>query len=166
MSAASAEPPAIRPIEPGDDAAVAGLIRTVMGEFSCTAEGFALHDPEVAAMSAAYPGGRARFFVVVEGGAVCGCGGFAPLAGGDAQTAELRKMYFAPQLRGRGIGRTLLAMLLDAMRDAGFERCYLETTSWMDRARALYEAAGFAPLAQPLGATGHGGCDRFYAIQL
>ena len=43
----------IRPVRPGDDAAVAAIIRTVMPEFGADGPGFAIHDPEVSAMSAA-----------------------------------------------------------------------------------------------------------------
>lgn len=156
----------IRPIHVDDDPAVRALIHEVMGAFDCTGPGFAIHDPEVEAMSAAYPGGRSQYFVVEWCGAVAGGGGFAPLTGGDPQTAELRKMYFRATLRGRGAGRTLLADLLGRMAKAGYSRCYLETTSWMDRARRVYEAAGFRQIEQPMGDTGHGACDRFYLREL
>jgi putative acetyltransferase len=156
---------AIRAIRAEDDGAVAAIIRTVMPEFSCSGPGFAIHDPEVAAMSQAYRGGEARYYVVERGGRVEGGGGFAPLAGADPaeRTCELRKMYFLPSLRGLGAGTALLQRLLAEMREAGFRRCYLETTRQMTRAQELYRKHGFAPLPGPLGATGHFGCDRFYA---
>lgn len=158
----------LRAITPADDAAIAAVIRDVMTEHRCTGAGFAIHDPEVDAMSRAYASSHARYVVVELDGAVVGGGGFAPLAGSDAAaaTCELRKMYFRPLARGRGIGRALLERLLDEMRVAGYRRCYLETTSWMDAARKLYLAAGFAPLCAPEGATGHHGCDRFFARPL
>ena len=43
----------IRPIAPGDDAAVASVIRTVMPEFGAVGSGFAISDPEVDWMSRA-----------------------------------------------------------------------------------------------------------------
>ncbi len=164
-----------RPIEPRDDAAVAAIIRQVMTEHGASGPGFAIHDPEVAAMSAAYLPPRAGYFVIEDvPGAGCdgerrqvvGGGGFAPLAGGDERTCELRKMYFLPHLRGRGLGRALLAHVLDAARRAGYARCYLETLASMQRARRLYEAAGFTRLCGPEGATGHFGCDAWYALEL
>jgi putative acetyltransferase len=158
----------LRPIRPGDDAAVAAVIRDVMTEHGCTGSGFAIHDPEVGAMHAAYQGKDARYFVALRGGEVQGGGGFARLAGtGDAAaTCELRKMYFRPALRGLGVGRELLWLLLDEMRGCGYRRCYLETTSWMDAARRLYVASGFCELDGPHGCTGHHGCDRFFAREL
>jgi putative acetyltransferase len=164
----SAEPVLLRPIRPGDDAAVAAVIRDVMIEHACTGSGFAIHDPEVAAMHDAYRAADARYYVVVRSGLVAGGGGFARLAGTreDEAICELRKMYFRPALRGLGIGRELLGLLLDEMRSCGYRRCYLETTSWMDAARRLYQATGFRELDGPLGRTGHHGCDRFFAREL
>ena len=158
----------LRPIRPRDDAAIAAVIRDVMTAHACTGEGFAIHDAEVAAMSAAYRGPDARYYVVECQGEVRGGGGFARLHGTDAAaaTCELRKMYFREDLRGRGLGRSLLELLLDDMRACGYRRCYLETTSWMDDAQRLYRAAGFTELPGRQGCTGHGGCDRFFARAL
>ncbi|MEO6102426.1 MAG: GNAT family N-acetyltransferase, partial [Pseudoxanthomonas sp.] len=44
----------LRAIEPGDDAAVAAIIRKVMPEFGAVGCGFAINDPEVDWMSRAY----------------------------------------------------------------------------------------------------------------
>ena len=82
----------IRPIAPGDDATMAAIIRSVMPEFGADGPGFAIHDPEVDAMSAAYAAPRHRYFVVERNGRVEGGGGIAPLAGGDGMVCELRKM--------------------------------------------------------------------------
>ncbi len=152
----------IRPITPADDAAVAAVIRAVMPEFGASGPGFALHDPEVDAMCAAYPAPRSAYWVVESGGQVLGGGGIAPLAGGADAVCELRKMYFLPALRGRGAGRALIATCLDFAARAGFRQCYLETLTGMDAAQALYAASGFRRIDAPLGATGHFGCNRFY----
>jgi putative acetyltransferase len=157
-----------RPIQPGDDAVVASLIREVMTEFGCIGCGYASEDPEVDAMSEAYPGGDRLFLVVCRAGTIDGGGGFGPLTGSSAAEAicELRKMYFTPPLRGLGVGAKLLDRLLAGMRAAGFRRCYLETTSRMTAAQSLYRKAGFVELPHRLGETGHSGCDRFYSMDL
>ena len=156
----------IRPIEPRDDAAIAAIIRQVMQELGAAGPGFAIHDPEVDHMSRAYATPGAAYFVVELDGRTVGGAGFAPLAGGLTVTCELRKMYFLPDVRGRGAGRRLLGHVLEAARAAGYRRCYLETFHTMDRARVLYEAAGFRKLCEPEGATGHTGCDAWYAMDL
>ncbi|MHC4079372.1 MAG: GNAT family N-acetyltransferase [Planctomycetota bacterium] len=159
----------IRAIDPGDDPFVADLIRTVLLEFGCSGEGFAGADPEVDQMSTHYPGGEARFYVLVQGAEIVGCGGFAPLRGAAAAatpTLELRKMYFRPEIRGRGLGRRFLEFLVEQMRETGYRRVYLETVEQMRAAQHLYRAFGFQPLAASLGATGHTRCDRRYLLEL
>jgi putative acetyltransferase len=161
-----AEMYALRPIEPRDDAAMAAIIRIVMPEFGATGCGFAINDPEVDWMSRAYAEPRSAYFVVERDGAVIGGGGIAPLTGGDGATCELRKMYFLPEARGIGAGTAMMARCLQAARDAGFKRCYLETLGGMDAAMRLYERSGFGRIGAPLGATGHGGCNTFYLLEL
>jgi putative acetyltransferase len=156
----------IRPIRTQDDAAVAAIIREVMAAFGASGPGYSSSDPEVDAMSAAYDGARAAYFVLEEEGRVIGCGGIAPLAGADPDVCELRKMYLLPVARGRGLGRQLLTRCLDAARGRGYRRCYLETLASMEAARNLYQQAGFRKLCGPLGSSGHSGCDQHYLLDL
>ncbi|WP_028838208.1 MULTISPECIES: GNAT family N-acetyltransferase [Thermomonas] len=156
----------IRPIRSDDDAAMAAVIRTVMPEFGATGSGFAISDPEVDWMSRAYAAPRHAYFVVERDGRVLGGAGVAPLAGGDADVCELRKMYFLPEARGSGAGAAMMARCLDAARASGFTRCYLETLTGMDAAMRLYERSGFRRIDTAMGATGHGGCNRFYLLDL
>ena len=156
----------IRPIEPRDDAAVANLIRTVMPEFGAIGPGYAINDPEVDWMARSYGEPRSAYFVVERDGVVQGGGGIAPLAGGDGDTCELRKMYFLPALRGLGAGAALMDRCLEAARAHGFRRCYLETLRGMHAAQKLYARSGFERIDGPLGATGHGGCNTFMVREL
>lgn len=166
MPGKPADSPAIRPIRADDDAAMAAIIHTVMPEFGADGCGFALHDPEVDWMSRAYAGPRHAYFVLEREGEVLGGGGIAPLAGGDADTCELRKMYFLPQARGLGAGSAMMARCLAAARAAGFRQCYLETLTGMDAAMRLYQRSGFRRIERAMGATGHGGCNIFYLLNL
>ncbi len=156
----------IRSIRADDDAAMAAVIRTVMPEFGATGSGFAISDPEVDWMSRAYAAPRHAYFVLERDGRVLGGAGVAPLAGGDADVCELRKMYFLPEARGSGAGAAMMARCLDAARGFGFTRCYLETLTGMDAAMRLYERSGFRRIDAAMGATGHGGCNRFYLLDL
>lgn len=62
------------------------------------------------------------------------------LAGPDADLANLA---VAPAARGKGIGRLLLAGVLERARAAGVQHLYLEVRESNSRAIALYESAGF-----------------------
>lgn len=163
---ASTGEPRIRAIVGRDDEAIASVIRAVMPEYGATGPGFAISDPEVDFMTRAYGRAGCAYFVVELEGRVAGGGGVAPLDGGDADTCELRKMYFLPELRGRGVGRRLLERCIDTARALGYRRMYLETLTGMDAAQALYRKVGFRRITGAKGATGHHGCDRFYEMEL
>jgi putative acetyltransferase len=156
----------LRPISSSDDTAMAAVIRAVMPEFGATGSGFAISDPEVDWMSQAYAQPRHAYFVLEHAGHVLGGAGIAPLAGGDSDTCELRKMYFLPEARGIGAGAAMMAHCVAAARGFNFRQCYLETLTGMDAAMRLYQRSGFRRIDVSMGATGHGGCDSFYLLDL
>jgi putative acetyltransferase len=158
--------PAIRPIRPADDPALAAIIREVMKSVGADVAGSSFHDAEVDAMCASYAEPRAAYFVVEEAGRVMGGGGIGPLAGAGGEVCELRKMYLLPELRGRGIGERLLQECLAAARERGYRRCYLETRAGMEAAQKLYARMGFQRTSTALGSTGHSACDRLYLLEL
>jgi putative acetyltransferase len=156
----------IRTIEKGDNEYVARVIHDVMTEFELDRPGTSLGDEEVKAMYEAYSNDRARYFVVLDGDRIVGGAGIGPLEGGEGDTCELKKMYLLPEVRGAGLGERLLELCLDAAREAGYQKCYLETIRQMTAARALYEKHGFKELCAPMGRTGHFGCDSWFALDL
>jgi len=137
-----------------------------MTEFGADGPGFAIHDAEVDRMTAAYSIPGAAYFVVEYEGRVVGGAGVAPLVGADPGVCELRKMYFLEEIRGMRMGERLLRYCIDTARNLGYRVCYLETLTGMDVAQHLYQKLGFRRLPGPLGATGHSGCNRFYALDL
>ena len=137
-----------------------------MTEFGAVGCGFSINDPEVDDMYGAYQGPKAIMYVIEEDGVILGCGGMAPLADADPDICELRKMYFRPELRGKGVGARTLMQTLDAAREAGFRRCYLETLDSMGQARKLYAQYGFVPIDGPMGNTGHTSCNSFMLLDL
>jgi len=154
-----------RLVRPSDDPALATIIRSGMAEFGICGDGPA-NDPEVESISAAYAGPGAAYFVVDSGGRVLGGGGIGPIDGQPDDVCELRKMYLSPESRGLGAGRRLLELCLDAARELGYRRCHLATLARMDRARHLYDRAGFRQLDHEVPGSGHLGCDTWYALEL
>ena len=154
----------VRPIRVDDDTGVAMVIRTVLTEHGCVAEGFAIHDPEVDKMYETYVhhDARSAYFVLEDNGVVVGGCGIAPLRGTYQNIAELQKFYIMPGYRGLGFGKQLLESCLAFAREKGFSRCYIETVSKMNQAEKLYLKSGFESLGMPLGNTGHHACDRWY----
>jgi ribosomal protein S18 acetylase RimI-like enzyme len=60
--------------------------------------------------------------------------------------AEIRALAVAPGLQGAGLGRALIAAVIDRARLAGVRQLLLLTQPDMKAAHHLYEAAGFARL--------------------
>jgi GNAT superfamily N-acetyltransferase len=65
---------------------------------------------------------------------------------GTAATAEVKRMYVAPTARGRGLARSMLALLEASAADAGAEALVLETGTRQPEAMALYESSGYEPV--------------------
>lgn len=158
--------PVLRPIRECDIEMVAEIIRAVMTEFQAVGCGYSINDSEVDDMFSAYALEGSAFYVVEADGRVLGCGGYAPLTGGDKHTCELRKMYFLPELRGTGMGTCMLTLCLQEARRDGYRHCYLETMEGMEEAHSLYEKHGFMYLDKPMGNTGHTSCGTWMAKAL
>ena len=62
---------------------------------------------------------------------------------GAGSTVEVKRMYVAPQARGRGLARVVLAHLEATAREAGAEALVLETGLKQPEAIALYEHEGW-----------------------
>ena len=100
-------------------------------------------DADFADLEGFYRARGGAFDVLVdEAGTIFGTVGLLPV---DETTVELRKMYLAPNARGRGLGRRLLDHALARARALGFRRVILETHTVLKAATALYRSYGFTP---------------------
>ena len=63
------------------------------------------------------------------------------------RVGELKRMYVAPDVRGRGIGRALLIRLEAEARALGLTQLVLETGTRQTEALALYRRAGFSEIS-------------------
>jgi ribosomal protein S18 acetylase RimI-like enzyme len=93
------------------------------------------------------PGGS--LFLAMHSGKAAGCVAFRRLS---SDTCEMKRMYVRPEFRGMRLGRGLVDTAVQAARESGYKLMRLETITAMDRAIALYCAAGFRP------------CQPYYAI--
>ena len=84
--------------------------------------------------------GRGAFLVARYKGRAIGCGAIRLL---DDATAEVKRMYVEPELRGRSVGRMVLDALERTAREMGVRRLVLETGIHQQAAITLYLHAGF-----------------------
>ena len=81
------------------------------------------------------------FVVLRVGGEALGCGAVRVLQPG---IAELKHMWLSPKLRGRGLGRELLAALeAEATGQLGCPTIRLDTSPLLAEAVALYRVVGY-----------------------
>lgn len=85
-----------------------------------------------------------RIFMAVQDGEAVGCVALIKMADGGYEVA---KMTVSEALRGSGLGKKLMERCIEAGREMGAPRLYLETNSSLAPALALYRAMGFRDLA-------------------
>jgi GNAT superfamily N-acetyltransferase len=98
--------------------------------------------------------------LVDETGVILGTVGLFPI---DKKTIELRKMYFKPELRGKGFGKLTLKRMISKAKELGFLEIYLETASVLKEAVSLYESFGFKPTCEGMHTER---CDMAYVLGL
>ena len=84
-----------------------------------------------------------------------------PVTGGafcrfDDDTAELKRIWTDSRCRRRGHARALLVELETRIAARGYRRVYLTTGDRQPEAEALYLAAGYSRLTEPLSGDGNG----------
>lgn len=177
MSAVQSPPEilAIRPIESGDNAALEALVIATLAEFGFVGPGFASSDPELKDLYANFHTSSDEtpdkaYWVIFDQQTkrVLGGGGFSRLKGTTPEEGicELQKLYFSPELRGKGFGQKMLTLCIDEARRAGYRKMYLETTHQMTSAVRLYEKFGFQHRSTRMGNTGHHRCTVFMSRPL
>ncbi|MFJ9623315.1 GNAT family N-acetyltransferase [Streptomyces sp. NPDC101181] len=82
------------------------------------------------------------FLIAHIGSEAVGCGGVRRL---DEHTAEIKRTYVGGDVRGHGVGRSLLEHLERHAADSGATRVMLETGRRNTAALALNQGAGYLP---------------------
>jgi len=85
-----------------------------------------------------------RWLIAHLDGRAVGCAGLKRL---DERTGEIKRIYVAPDARGAGVARALIAGLEAAARDAGYDTVRLDTGAKQEASVALFRSAGYEPTA-------------------
>jgi ribosomal protein S18 acetylase RimI-like enzyme len=128
----------IRAIGPGDQEAARRLILAGLGEhFGYIDE---TCNPDIDDIATNYVARGDVFLVAMLGGELAGTG--ALIVGGP-EAGRVVRVSVAPAQRRRGIGRALVAGLMEAARTNELRRLWVETNDDWDDAIALYRSCGF-----------------------
>jgi putative acetyltransferase len=155
----------IRKLKQEDNPIIATVIRQVLHEFNFDEPSNAREDNELNDLYSVYNHVGNVYYVAVLNSEIVGGVGFRTLCGLD-KFCKLKKMYILPSARGFGIGKMLLARLIESAKLAGYEKCYLETCSTLKISIKLYEKFGFVEQTQCIEEAEHYSCDRFYCLDL
>ena len=156
----------IRTIKPGDDKALATIIRNTLAEFKANKPGTVYYDETTDHLSEVFKTGGSIYFVAELYGDVLGGSGIYPTANLPEGTCELVKLYLSSKARGKGLGKTLLQKCITAAKEMGYKKIYLETMPELTIAIPMYEKLGFTYLPAAQGSSGHTGCDVWMIKEL
>ncbi|MEP6506643.1 MAG: GNAT family N-acetyltransferase [Gemmatimonadales bacterium] len=103
------------------------------------------HDPEssesiVSALPQPYVPPRGGLWVAFVDGVGCGCAALREI---DNEVGEVKRMYVDPEMRGKGVARTLALHVIAKARAIGYETLRLGTLRSMRPAQSLYQSLGF-----------------------
>jgi pimeloyl-ACP methyl ester carboxylesterase/GNAT superfamily N-acetyltransferase len=87
---------------------------------------------------------QGRWLVAYLEGKAVGCAGLKRL---DERTAEIKRIYVAPDARGAGVARALLNRLEQAAREAGYDTVRLDTGAKQPASVALFSSSGYEQIA-------------------
>jgi len=156
----------IRDIQLTDNSVLAKVVRGTLAEFGANHPNTVYYDPTTDTLFELFQKTGAKYFVAELDGEVVGGGGIYPTDGLAADTCELVKMYLLPHARGLGLGKTLIEKCLQAARENGFHKVYLETMPELKQALKVYQKFGFDYLPGPMGNSGHTGCSMWMLKEL
>jgi putative acetyltransferase len=149
----------IRTILPGDNKALATIIRDTLAEFKANKPGTVYFDETTDWLAEVFAIKDSIYFVAECAGEIVGGGGIYPTANLPAGTCELVKLYLSPGARGKGIGKLLMQKCITAAKSMGYKKIYLESMPELTIAIPMYEKSGFTFLPAAQGSSGHTGCD-------
>jgi putative acetyltransferase len=95
---------------------------------------------ELDALPGSYASPHGRLLLAREADRVMGCAALRPLT---AASCEMKRLYVRPEYRTLGLGRQMVARLIDEARLIGYSQMFLDTLPTMTGAQRMYERFGF-----------------------
>ncbi len=90
-----------------------------------------------------------------------GCVALAPFS--TQTTCEMRRLYVTPETRGQGVGRALVAEIVEVACELGYRTMRLDTSPELTAALGLYAEVGFSRI---LSGDEQGACSLSFEMSL
>lgn len=157
----------IRPIEPKDNQTMKQILQADLKAVGLDVPGTAYFDSNLDTLNQFYDENDRRIYYVIvnEADEVLGGAGCAEFDQ-EKGIAELQKLYFSPQARGRGWSYQLIGMIEDFARNVGYKQLYLETHHKLAAAVHIYQKLGFQRINDSTSVISHPTSDEFYIKDL
>lgn len=97
---------------------------------------------ELEHLASEYGPPHGAFLLAEDNGDRVGCVGLRRFA---EHTGEIKRLYTAPVVRGRGVGRLLAEGIVAEAKRLGYAELVLDTLPDMKAAQSLYASLGFRP---------------------
>jgi ribosomal protein S18 acetylase RimI-like enzyme len=97
-------------------------------------------DDELNNFPAKYGEPEGAFFIAKEGHAIIGCVGIKKL---ENTICEMKRLFVKDAYKGKGIGKKLVAIILDEAKLKHYEKMRLDTLDTMEKALNLYYRNNF-----------------------
>jgi putative acetyltransferase len=149
----------IRQVKESDNRFLSKIIKKVFEEYDAPKKGTVYSDPTTDSLYELFKMDKSILWVAEENKTLVGCCGIYPTKGLPEYCAELVKFYISKQARGKGIGKILMEKSLDSAKKLGYSELYIESLPHFSQAIRIYEKQGFMKLDNPLGESGHTGCN-------
>jgi GNAT superfamily N-acetyltransferase len=85
-----------------------------------------------------------RLYVALNDGQA---GGMIALGKLSDSVCEMRTLFVRPEMRGLGMGKQLVEIILQDARTIGYTHMRLDTLGFMDSALRMYRSLGFRPIS-------------------
>jgi GNAT superfamily N-acetyltransferase len=124
--------------EPGGQAMIAGFEADIAARYPGWTPG---SGPGLTPADVLPPDGR--LVVAYLGSDAAGCGAFKRL---DERHVEVKRVFVAPEARGRGVARAIVGRLEELAHDAGYAVVRLDVGDNQPEAFALYQSLGYTEI--------------------
>ncbi len=155
-----------RKIQKSDNKALALIIRNCFTELNIPTEGTVFTDVTTDDLFTLFEVPNAMLWVALEADKVLGCCGVYPTSALPNGCVELVKFYLAPEARGKKVGKALFEKSLESALQFKYKSVYIESFPQFSDAVKMYKKFGFTYLTNPLGNSGHFGCNIWMLKQL